>query len=76
MKQFTFDETNLICIYNTGSRLGLISELTAMQTHLEADETELLELTRSALEKLHAMSDGDFAALEFVPDYGEDEQEV
>jgi len=39
---FTFDETNLMCIYNTGSRLGLIAELTSMQKHLEADETELI----------------------------------
>jgi hypothetical protein len=72
---FTFDETNLMCIYNTGSRLGLIAELTSMQKHLEADETELIELTRSTLEKLNAMSDMEFEAIDLTPDYGEDEQE-
>lgn len=73
---FTFDEINLMCIYNTGTRLGLIDELTTMQGFLQPDETELLELTQSALAKLRAMSDEDFAAVELMPDYGEDEQEV
>lgn len=73
---FTFDEINLMCIYNTGTRLGLIDELTTMQGFLQPDETELLELTQSALAKLRAMSDEDFATVELMPDYGEDEQEV
>lgn len=73
---FTFDEINLMCIYNTGTRLGLIDELTTMQGFLQPDETELLELTQSALAKLRVMSDEDFAAIELMPDYGEDEQEV
>ena len=41
MNEFTFEETNLMCIYNTGSREGLITALEEMQEHLEADETEL-----------------------------------
>ena len=40
MSKFTIEERNLICIYNTGSRTGLLSELTQMKTHLEQDETE------------------------------------
>jgi len=71
---FTYDETNLVCIYNTGSRTGLIADLTLMQAHLEQDEAELAALTRSTLEKLYAMSDADFTALELVPDYREDEE--
>ena len=60
MSKFTVEETNLICIYNTGSREGLISELSKMQTHLQKDETELLELTHSVMSKLDAISDEDF----------------
>lgn len=73
---FTFDETNLICIYNTGSRTGLISELAAMQTHLEPEDAELAALTGSALSKLHAMSNEEYALLSemLVPDYGELEE--
>lgn len=44
MSKFNVEETNLMCIYNTGSRTGLFSELTEMKTHLGKDETELLEL--------------------------------
>ena len=31
MNNFTFEETNLLCIYNTGSRTGLIDALTEMR---------------------------------------------
>ena len=63
MSRFTVEEINLICIYNTGSREGLISELSKMQTHLQKDETELLELTHSVMSKLDAISDEDFDSI-------------
>ena len=71
MNNFTFEETNLLCIYNTGSRTGLIEALNEMRGHLEPDETELRELTDSALGKLQAMSDAEFADLELFPDFDE-----
>ena len=57
MDKFTLEETNLICIYNTGTREGLLEELFEMQTHLEEDEKELIELTKSVINKISAMSD-------------------
>lgn len=71
MSKFTVEEINLICIYNTGSRQGLISELSKMQTHLEQDETELLELTYSVIDKLNAMKDDEFENIivELVADF-------
>ena len=71
MGNFTFEETNLLCIYNTGSRTGLIEALTEMRGHLEPDETELRELTDSTLSKLRAMTDDEFAVLELYPDFDE-----
>ena len=69
MGTFTFEETNLLCIYNTGSRAGLIEALTEMRGELLPEETELRELTDSALSKLQAMSDAEFAELELYPDF-------
>ena len=69
MGNFIFEEINLMCIYNTGSRTGLIEALNEMRGHLEPDETELRELTDSALGKLQAMSDAEFAELELYPDF-------
>ena len=69
MGNFTFEETNLLCIYNTGSRTGLINALTEMRGELSPGETELMELTDSALRKLHTMSDAEFAELELFPDF-------
>lgn len=71
MGDFTFEEMNLMCIYNTGSRTGLIDALTEMRGELSPEETELRELTDSALMKLRAMSDAEFAELELYPDFEE-----
>ena len=69
MGTFTFEETNLLCIYNTGSRTGLIEALIEMCGELSPEETELRELTDSALSKLKTMSDEEFAQLELYPDF-------
>ena len=69
MEYFTFEEMNLLCIYNTGSRAGLVEALTEMRGELLPEETELRELTDSALSKLQAMSDAEFAELELYPDF-------
>ena len=71
MGDFTFEEMNLMCLYNAGSRTGLIDALTEMRGELSPEETELRELTVSALMKLRAMSDAEFAELELYPDFDE-----
>lgn len=73
--KFTVEETNLMCIYNTGSRTDLLSELEEMQSHLAADETELLALTMAVVDKLSAMGDEEFESLsgEIIPDFEEQE---
>ena len=73
MIHFTHDEINLMAIYNTGTRAGLIDELTAMRKYLEPDETELLALTDSALVKLNRLTDAEFENLELIPDFDETE---
>jgi len=69
MGNFTFEEMNLMCIYNTGSRTGLINSLREMRGELSPEETELSELTDSALCKLQTMTDDEFAELELYPDF-------
>ena len=71
MGNFTFEEMNLMCIYNTGSRVGLIESLNEMRGELSAEETELMELTDSTLRKLQAMTEDEFAELELYPDFDE-----
>ena len=70
---FTNDELNLMCIYDTGARAGLIEALTDMRGQLEEDESELMQMTDSALRKLNAMSDADYEALELYPDFDEED---
>ncbi len=71
MGNFTFEEMNLMCIYNTGSRTGLMESLTEMRGHLTVEEHELRELTDSALFKLRSMTDAEFDELELYPDFDE-----
>lgn len=69
MDKFTADEMNLMCIYDTGTREGLMEQLRQMRGYLEADQPELREMTDSALEKLEKMSDAEYAALDLTPDF-------
>ena len=73
MMNFTNDEMNLMCIYQSDSRSGLIAALTEMRGYLDEDEAQLRDLTDSALQKLGEINDEDFAALELVPDFDTDE---
>lgn len=65
---FTLAGTNLMVIYNPGTRLGLIEELKAMMKYLSPEETELHDLTLSTLRKLERMTDTAFAALDLEID--------
>ena len=71
MMNFTNDEMNLMCIYDTGSRTGLINALSEMRKELDADEVALRELTDSVLNKLSAMADEDYEQLELYPVFDE-----
>ena len=72
---FNNDEMNLMCIYDTGSRTGLMNALSEMRKELSKDEVELRALTDSTLNKLSAMSDEDYEKLELYPDF-DDEEDV
>ena len=58
----------LMMLYNTGTRLGLIHELRLMQCYLMPDETALRELSEGVIEKLNLLTDAEFAELEFPLD--------
>lgn len=69
MNDFTFEEQQLMSIYNPGTRLGLIHALVEMRTYLDKDEQELKDLTDSAITKLNAMADAEFRKLDLIPDF-------
>ncbi len=70
MIELTFEEKNLVCIYSgSGTLQGTIAALEHMRRYLEPDESELLALTDSALDKLRRMSDEQYAALDLIPDF-------
>ena len=62
MKNFTYEEINLMSLYNTGNRERLIEVLTEMCSYLTWSEAELRDLTDSTLDKLAGMTDAEFDA--------------
>ncbi len=65
----SYEQQQLMSIYNTGTRLGLIRTLNEMRTYLEDDEQELKALTDSTIATLNTMTDAEFAELDLVPDF-------
>ena len=73
MDRFSIEELNLMCIYDTGTRSGLIVGLEKISTDLAPEDAELSQLIQSALKKLTAMSDQEYGELILVPDYKEED---
>ncbi len=69
MTNLTHDEMNLLCIYQKNTRVGTMDAITVMRQYLEQDETELLEMSDSLLDKLEQMSDEEFDGMEKFPDF-------
>ena len=73
MMIFTNDEMNLMCIYDTGTRTGLIDAMSEMKKELAEGENELRDMTNSAIDKLKAMTDVEYGEMEFYPDFNNEE---
>ena len=73
MESFTVEEINLMCIYDTDTRTGLLSDLRAALP--DVYDLELRALMHSVITRLEAMTDADFSDLVLVPDYAEMEDE-
>lgn len=65
---FNSEELLMMMLYNPGTRLGLIAELTAMKEQLTLREKRLNRLTGRLITKLENITDEDFEELDFYPD--------
>ena len=73
-KMVTYEERQLMAIYNTGTRKGLLEALIGMQKFLSKEDQDLNDLTASAISKLQEMSDDDYEALDLVPDFDPEDE--
>ena len=69
IQPMTHYEQQLMAIYNTGTRMGLIHALNDMRTYLDTDQQELMDATDSAIAKLNAMADAEYESPDLVPDF-------
>lgn len=65
---FTHEELQLIAIYKSDSLPETIAAIRAMRAVLEPDETDLLNLTNSALAKLEQIDEESFVELDLIPE--------
>ena len=63
MTDFSAEELKLVCLYDPGSRSGLIYELRSMEKALMPDEQDLKCLTEGVIRKMEAMSDLEYELL-------------
>ena len=61
MGKFTVEEIDLMCVFNTKSRMELIEDFGRVLPHLK--ESEMEELARNVLTKLQEITDEEFAEL-------------
>ena len=73
-KMVSYEERQLMAIYNTGTRKGLLEALIDMQKFLSKEDQDLNDLTASAISKLQEMSDDDYEALDLVPDFDPEDE--
>ena len=66
MKNFTVEEINLMCCFNTSSRKRLIDDMKSVT--LNDMDGEIAELMYKTVRKLEAMTDAEFKELYIMPD--------
>ena len=74
-ERFTVEEINLICAFDHDGRDALIAELEAALP--DFDEPDMTELAKTVLDRLCKMTDAEFDAFDFYPEFEDyEEQEV
>lgn len=63
----SFEENQLLALYDTGTRRTTIDNLVRMTESLQPDEQELRSLAERVIKMCEAMSDKDFEELDIFP---------
>jgi exopolyphosphatase/pppGpp-phosphohydrolase len=71
-EKFTVEETNLICAFSHHRRDALIAALEAALPGFE--EQEMAELAKAVLNRIHGMTDAEFDASNFYPEFGDEDE--
>jgi len=69
---FTIEEINLICMYSSNDRIKVIEGLAEALPEIDWDQ-EMLELVCGTINKIVEMTDDEFAELNLIGDYLEEE---
>jgi len=70
---FNMEEMNLMCVYNTGSRTSLITDI--KESMPDVYDAELREIMEQVISKLESLTDEEFSQITFYPDFGDEIEE-
>ncbi|GHV13173.1 hypothetical protein FACS1894219_07570 [Clostridia bacterium] len=72
-EQFTLEQINLMCIFDTSDRNSLIADIKAAIPIF--DDPEITEIAENAVSQLEKMSGAKFSALNLYPEYNDYDDE-
>ena len=74
MKKISIEMMNLMCIFDCSDRAALIKDIGGSLPYI--DDTDMADLMRQTVKMVEAMTDEEFAEIEFEPvwDEGEDDE--
>ena len=70
---FNMEEMNLMCVYNTGSRTSLMTDI--KESMPDVYDAELREIMEQVISKLESLTDEEFSQITFYPDFGDEIEE-
>lgn len=72
MKKISIEMMNLMCIFDCSDRAALIKDIGASLPYI--DDTDMADLMRQTVNMVEAMTDEEFAEIEFEPVWDEDDE--
>lgn len=73
MKKISIEMMNLMCIFDCSDRAALIKDIEDSLPYI--DDTDMADLMRQTVDMVEAMTDEEFAEIEFEPVWDEDEDD-
>lgn len=72
MKKISIEMMNLMCIFDCSDRVALIKDIGASLPYI--DDTDMADLMRQTINMVEAMTDEEFAEIEFEPVWDEGDE--
>ena len=74
MRKISIEMMNLMCMFDHSDRAALKEDMRASLPYIE--DTDMADLMRQTIDMVEAMTDEEFAEIEFEPTWDDDEEDA